>query len=66
MYKGVPQVGDVFFHADGDKLLVTEIDENLPRDEQVTLLRLDDGIVDDYCSDSLDSFKSGHYLAKVG
>jgi hypothetical protein len=65
MFKGEPEVGDVFLHADGETLLVAEINMELPPDEQVLLLRLDSGVSEDYASDSLDSFKCGHYLAKV-
>jgi hypothetical protein len=66
MWKGVPQVGDIFYDFEGDKLLVVEINGEAERGEQVRLLHLDTDEVDSYYTDSLDNFKSGAYLAKIG
>ena len=66
MFKGIPEVGDVFYDSEGDSLLILEVNKEASvADEQVYMLRLNDGLQDDKWYDSLENFKSGNYLAKV-
>lgn len=67
MFKGRPQVGDIFYDVEGDTLLIVEIDEKAEQaDEQVRMLKLDSDNERDYYHDSLDNFTCGAYLAKLG
>ncbi len=67
MFKGKPQVGDIFYDVEGDTLLIVEIDEKAEaQDEQVMMLKLDSDNERDYYYDSLDNFTCGTYLAKLG
>lgn len=67
MFKGKPQVGDIFYDVEGDTLLIVEINEKAEdSDQQVMMLKLDSDTERDYYYDSLDNFNCGVYLAKLG
>lgn len=73
MFKGEPQVGDVFLDMEGDNLLILQVEkdgEPCPNGEinepWVKMVRVDSTVDDDYYFDSLDNFKCGTYVAKVG